>query len=152
MVRGVSNSLLFVFLLLSENTKVRKSNKTSAFFRRTWKTVKKPFQKNSVEPTGISAQPVPEPSCVPGPRPKLQVDLVDAEQLCVAGPSDPTPQVTTETQKTQVTTESTQKRDVHLKADISSTISENGNDQGGMNISPATNEKASPTGECQQTI
>ena len=105
--------------------------------------MKKPFQKNSVEPTGISAQPVPEPSCVPGPQPKLQVDLVDAEQLCVAGPSGPKP---------QVTTESTQKRDVHLKADISSTISENGNDQGGMNISPATNEKASPTGECQQTI
>ncbi len=86
---------------------------------------------------GISAESDPEPLCVPEP----EVDLVDEEQLCVAGPSAP-----------EVTTESTQKREVQLKADISSTISKNGNDQGGMNMSPATTEKTSPKGECQQTV
>lgn len=43
-------------------------------------------------PIGISAQPVPETLCVPGPsdpKPELQMDLVDAEQLCVPGPICP---------------------------------------------------------------
>ncbi|KAF4114502.1 hypothetical protein G5714_004725 [Onychostoma macrolepis] len=39
---------------------------------------------------------------------------------------------------------STRKREVQLKADFCSTISENRNDQGGINISPATTEKTSP--------
>ncbi len=82
------------FLLLSENTKerVRKSNKIFAFFRRRWKAVKKALQKNRVEPIGVSAEPDREPSCDPGPsgpKPELQVDLVDAEQLCVLGPICP---------------------------------------------------------------
>ncbi|XP_026065380.1 uncharacterized protein LOC113048083 [Carassius auratus] len=112
---------------------VRKSNKTSAFLRRTWKAVKKSFQKNRVDPFGVSAQPDPEPSCVPDPEAEDTVDLVDEEQLCAEGQSGAKLQVTAETPKTQVTTDSTQKRDVQLKADISSTVSENGNDQRGMN-------------------
>ncbi|KTF71090.1 hypothetical protein cypCar_00050297, partial [Cyprinus carpio] len=39
--------------------------------------------------------------CVPGP----EVDLADAQQLCLSAPSGPEPQVTTDTQETQVTTE-----------------------------------------------
>ncbi|XP_052431350.1 uncharacterized protein LOC127972094 isoform X3 [Carassius gibelio] len=112
---------------------VRKSNKTSAFLRRTWKAVKKSFQKNRVDPFGVSAQSDPEPSCVPDPEAEDKVDLVDEEQLCAEGQSGAKLQVTAETPKTQVTTDSTQKRDVQLKADISSTVSENGNDQSGMN-------------------
>ncbi|KTG46117.1 hypothetical protein cypCar_00036290, partial [Cyprinus carpio] len=76
----------------TENTNVRKSHKFCAFFRRRWKAVKKIFQKNRVVPIGISAQPVPETLCVPGPsdpKPELQMDLVDAEQLCVPGPICP---------------------------------------------------------------
>lgn len=45
-----------------------------------------------MEPIGGSAEPVREPSCDPGPsgpKPELQVDLVDAEQLCVLGPICP---------------------------------------------------------------
>ncbi|XP_052431329.1 dual specificity phosphatase 29-like [Carassius gibelio] len=70
----------------TENTKVRKTNKICAFFRRRWKAVKKIFQKNRVAPIGSSAQPDPETVCVPGPsdpKPELQMDLVEAEQLCV---------------------------------------------------------------------
>ncbi len=69
--------------------------------------MRKSFQKNRVEPIGISAPSDPEPLCVPDPEPEPEpeVDLVDEEQLCVAGPSAPEPLVTTETQETQVTTE-----------------------------------------------
>ncbi|XP_058628630.1 uncharacterized protein LOC131538660 isoform X2 [Onychostoma macrolepis] len=114
--------------------KVRKNNKSCAFFQRRWKAVKKSFQKNRVEPIWVSAEPDPEPLCVPDPEPEPEKDLVDEEQLCVAGPSAP---------EIQVTTESTQKREVQLKADISSTVSENGIDQGGMNMTAATTEKTS---------
>uniref|UniRef100_A0A671K1X5 Tyrosine-protein phosphatase domain-containing protein n=1 Tax=Sinocyclocheilus anshuiensis TaxID=1608454 RepID=A0A671K1X5_9TELE len=58
-----------------------------------------------VEPTGVSAEPDPEPLCVPRPELEPEVDLVDAEQFCLPAPSAPEPQVTTETQETQVTTE-----------------------------------------------
>uniref|UniRef100_A0A8C1MCL8 Protein-serine/threonine phosphatase n=1 Tax=Cyprinus carpio TaxID=7962 RepID=A0A8C1MCL8_CYPCA len=81
---------------------VRKSSKICAFFQRRWKAVKKSFQKNRVEPIGIPAQPDPEPSCVPDPEAEAEVDLVNEEQLCVAGPNGPEPQVKKET---QVTTE-----------------------------------------------
>ncbi|XP_052427293.1 dual specificity phosphatase 29-like [Carassius gibelio] len=89
-----------------KDTKVKKSKKICAFFRRTWKAVKKCFQKNRVEPIGVSAQPDPEPLCVPGAAPEPEVDLADAQQLSLSAPSGPEPQETTETQETQVTTES----------------------------------------------
>ncbi|XP_073703926.1 uncharacterized protein [Garra rufa] len=134
--------------------KVGKSNKTCAFFQRPWKASKKYFQKNRVEAIGISAQPDPEPPCVPGPKPKSEVDLVDADQLCVPAPNRLQPELQVDLvdeeqlcipgpsgPEHQVTTKSTQKRDVQLKADIISTISENENDQSGM-----TTETTGPKG------
>ncbi len=57
--------------------------------------MKKSFQRNRVEPIGVSTEPDPEPSSVPDPdcpEPEPQVDLDDVEQSCVPGPSDPEPE------------------------------------------------------------
>ncbi len=55
----------------------------------------KSFQRNRVEPIGVSAEPDPEPLSVPDPdypEPEPQVDLDDVEPSCIPGPDCPEPE------------------------------------------------------------